>query len=141
MNFSIIGPAAAAATFLGIWFGHVLVRQLEFRSASIALPAACFAGLGIFFGAASLLVDSLALSAVFGILSVTALWDSYEFSRQQKRVVKGHAPANPNNPRHRRIPAAHPSATAVDLLNRDPVGRQVRGDEAARLAASREKSR
>ena len=44
-----------------------------------------------------------------GILGVTLLWDSFEFWRQQKRVIKGHAPANPDNPRHARILAENPS--------------------------------
>ena len=64
---------------------------------------------------------------------MTVLWDALEFTRQHRRVVKGHAPANPSNPRHARILAEHSNATTLDLLKRDPLGRQVYPDEAIKL--------
>jgi len=55
--------------------------------------------------------------------------------------MKGHAPANPSNPRHARILEEHPLATAVDLLKRDPIGREVSIEEATKLAAMEEYGR
>ena len=111
-----IGLAAAAATFFGVWFGHVAVRKLEFISKTIWLPALIFvaAGLGLEFLALS--SANPPLSAGLGILGVTVLWDALELARQQGRVRKGHAPANPLNPRHALILKDFPAATAFDLV-------------------------
>ena len=135
------GLVAGTALFLGVWLGHVLVRKLEFSLASIALPSACFAFTGIALEIASFLLDSALASASLGILGMTFLWDSFELFRQQKRVVKGHAPANPANPRHARILAESPAATTLDLLKRDPVGRPVSAAEAAKLVLSKGSAR
>jgi hypothetical protein len=62
------------------------------------------------------------LSAGSGIFAVTFLWDALEFLRQQNRIKHGHAPANPNNPRHAKILAEYPEATTFDWLDRDPRG-------------------
>jgi hypothetical protein len=43
--------------------------------------------------------------------------------------MKGHAPANPKNPRHALILATHPEATTIDLLDRDPRGVPFTTDE------------
>ncbi len=133
MDFNLTGLAAALATFLGIWWGHVAVRVLEARLADIrpAMILAVVLGLGLWMGA--LLSESAPVSAALGIFGVTLLWDGYEFYRQEKRVKLGHAPANPRNPRHARILAKYPSATTLDLLNRAPLGRTVDAEEAARL--------
>jgi hypothetical protein len=125
MNENFIGPVAALATFIGIWAGHVLVRKIEYGSVSIKLPTICFALLGILLLIGSFLTSSLTLSASLGILAMTALWDAYEFFRQEQRIIKGHAPANPNNPRHLQILKQYPSATTLDLLKRDPIGRPI----------------
>lgn len=140
MEYNLIGISAGLATFIGIWAGHVLVREIEYKSPSILIPSVCFALLGILLGIGSFVFDSLILSASLGILSMTALWDAYEFSRQQKRIVKGHAPANPHNPRHAQILKRHSSATMLDLLKREPVGREVSAEEARALIISEEKS-
>jgi len=56
-----------------------------------------------------------------GILGITLLWDAFEIYRQQNRVKHGHAPANPNNPRHARFLAdPHFHATTEDLLKCEP---------------------
>ncbi len=73
----------------------------------------------------SLSIANRPLSVVFGILGITLLFDALELTRQQKRIKKGHAPANPNNPRHARILAAHSSATTLDLLKREPFGKRI----------------
>ena len=116
-----IGVVAALATFLSVWFGHVSVRKVEFISATIWIPAAIFTTLGLIVGFLSLSTTNRPLSVALGILSITLLIDALEFRRQQNRVKKGHAPANPNNPRHARILQEYTSATTQDLLKRDPI--------------------
>lgn len=137
MEINLTGFSAALATFLGIWWGHVAVRVLEARLTDIrpAMIIAVLLGLGMWTGA--LLTDWMPLSAAFGIFGVTLLWDGYEFYRQERRIKVGHAPVNPDNPRHARILAEHPSATTLELLNRNPVGRPVNPEEAVRLVAER----
>jgi hypothetical protein len=123
MPLNWIGLAAAAATFLGVWIGHVSVRKIEREVERIRIPStlALLAGLGLDF--ASFLTSSLMLSTICGILGMTLLWDALELAyRQPKRVKEGFAPANPNNPRHARILASHPKATTFDWLARDPRG-------------------
>ena len=79
---------------------------------------------------ASFLTLNLILSTICGILAVTLFWDALELAvRQPNRIKHGHAPANPNNPRHARILDAHPSATTIDWLNRDPRGYPYTVDE------------
>jgi hypothetical protein len=118
-----LGLTAAVTAFLSIWFGHVIVRKVESISATIWLPTSIFVALGLVTEYCSLMTDNLSLSTVFGIFGITLLFDAFEFTRQQNRVKKGHAPANPNNPRHARFladPNLH--ATTQDLLKREPRG-------------------
>jgi hypothetical protein len=133
MELQWIGLVAAAATFFGVWFGHVAVRKIEFNLEKLWIPFVATLTLGLGLEIWSLVTDHRLLSAATGILGVTLFWDSFEFWRQQRRTIKGHAPANPNNPRHARILAENPSATTLDLLNRDPVGRPVSAEEAIQL--------
>jgi len=116
-----LGIIAALATFLGVWFGHVAIRKIEFISPTIWLPTLIFAVMGLAVEWFSLSTFNLQLSTFFGILGITLLWDALEFTRQQKRIKKGHAPANPNNPRHVKILAECPGSVTVDLLKRDPA--------------------
>lgn len=120
MNF--IGVVAALATFFSVWFGHVAVRKIEFVSPTIWIPTIIFAVLGIVTEYFSLSTVHRPLSTALGILSITLLFDALEFTRQQNRIKKGHARANPNNPRHVKILAEHSSATTLDLLKREPIG-------------------
>ncbi len=130
MEINWIGLASAAATFLGVWLGHVSVRKIERDVERIWIPAALALLLGIGLELASFLADSLIVSTICGILGVTLLWDSLELDyRQPKRIMKGHAPANPRNPRHVRILATHPTATTIDWLDRDPRGIHFTADE------------
>jgi hypothetical protein len=115
-----IGLAAATATFFGVWFGHVAVRKIEFVSPTLWLPTSVFAVVGIALEWLSLSATRQPLSAFLGILGMTVLWDALEFTRQQKRIQKGHAFANPRNPRHAKILAEFSAATTIDLLNRTP---------------------
>lgn len=87
--------------FLSIWGGHVLVRTLEYRLAWLPWPLFLAAGLAA--EAAALLARDPLTGGVLGIVGMTLLWDALEFGRQERRVRRGHAPANPANPRHRRL--------------------------------------
>ena len=130
MQINWLGPASAVATFLGVWIGHVSVRKIERDVTRIWIPATLALLSGIGLELASLRIDNLTLSAVCGILGVTLLWDALELAvRQPKRVMHGHAPANPNNPRHARILDAYPEATTIDLLDREPRGVPYSSDE------------
>lgn len=133
MELNLIGLVAAAGTFLGTWFGHVAVRKIESLSPTIWLPTLIFAVAGIGLEWLALTTFNLFLSTACGILGFTFLWDALEFTRQQNRVKKGHAPANPKNPRHARLLREHPSATTLDLLKRDPIGKPVSHGEAVKL--------
>ena len=138
MEINAVGLAAALATFFGIWGGHVSVRKIERETKNLWIPAIIALVLGMGLWLASFLTSSLPLSAASAILGVTLLWDAFEFYRQQKRIKHGHAPANPDNPRHARILAEYPAATTIDWLDRDPRGEPY---SAAELAALKEAHR
>ena len=133
MELNTIGLLAAASTFLGVWFGHVAVRKIESISPTIWLPTLVFAVIGIVLECLSLSTSNILLSTAAGILGFTFLWDALEFTRQQNRIKKGHAPANPANPRHARLMQNYPSVTTLDLLKREPIGKPVSQNEATRL--------
>jgi len=122
VNINFIGLAAALAAFFGIWLGHVSVRKIERETVNLWIPSCIALALGIGFEIGSFLTPSLILSAMSGILGVILLWDALEFFRQQKRIKRGYAPANPNNPRHVKILAEYPDATTLDWLDRNPRG-------------------
>jgi hypothetical protein len=130
---NFIGLIAALTAFFSIWFGHVAVRKIEFISPTIWLPTIIFTALGLMVEILSLFIVTRPWSIVFGILGITLLFDAFEFTRQQRRVKKGHAPANPNNPRHVQILAEYSTATTLDLLSRDPIGKPVSAKEAIKL--------
>jgi hypothetical protein len=133
-----LGLVAAATAFLSIWLGHVSVRKVEARTLHLWVPIAIAVLIGLLLEFAALMSDNRLLSTVFGILGITILWDALEIRRQAKRVRKGHAPANPHNPRHAALLADPRSpATVLDLLNRDPVERAVEMEEAVRLVTKR----
>ena len=117
MTINLLGLTVALTAFLSIWGGHVAVRKIEFASPTIWLPTIVCIALGISIEYLSFVTRNTQLATAFGILGNTLLWDALEFTRQQRRVRKGHAPANPRNPRHEKIMAEYPSATTVDMLN------------------------
>lgn len=129
MDLNTTGLVAALATFLGIWLGHVAVRKIEFTSPTIWVPTLAALCLGLLFEAGALLSDNLNISTALGIFGFTLLWDALEFWRQERRVAKGHAPANPDNPRHARLLEIGPPVTTMDWLKREPLGRQLSGEE------------
>lgn len=133
MEINTLGLTAALTAFLSIWLGHVAVRKVEAEVRDIRIPIVLAIVIGLLTEYCSLITDNLSLKTALGILGVTLLWDAFELHRQEKRVKHGHAPANPNNPRHAKILAEHPTATTLDLLKRDPVGRPVPPDEAPKL--------
>jgi hypothetical protein len=124
---------AAITAFLTIWIGHVAVRKVEADAQDIKIPMLIAIVLGLVSEYIALSTASRQFSTVFGILGITLLWDAFEIYRQEKRVKHGHARANPNNPRHARILVEYPSATTLDLLKRDPIGRPVSPEEAPKL--------
>jgi len=117
MQINAIGLVSAITAFLGIAFGHVVVRWLEFRVARLWIAFLAFLTGGFVMEVLSLAVDDLYLKVLLGISGMTFLWDAIELIRQQRRVQRGHAPANPDNPRHRRF-LNDPSlpATTIDRL-------------------------
>ena len=131
-----IGVVAALTAFFSIWFGHVAVRKVESISPKLWIPSTIFVVLGLVVEFLSLSTASRPLSAALGILGITLLWDAIEFTRQQRRIIKGHAPANPNNPRHAKILEKYATATTQDLLKRDPVGYLVSTDEITQLVSN-----
>ena len=138
MEINWLGFASAAATFFGVWIGHVSVRKIERNVARIWIPATLALLFGIGLELASFRTSNLVLSTICGILGVTLLWDALELAvRQPKRIQHGHAPANPNNPRHAQILATHPNATTIDWLDRDPRGFPYSNAE---LASMKERS-
>lgn len=133
MSINLTGITATLAAFLGIWLGHVSVRAIERKATKLWPPIVAALALGLILETGSLITDHRLLSTAFGILGITILWDALEFVRQERRVKKGHAPANPDNPRHARILAEYPSATTLELLKRDPTGQPVGHEEAIAL--------
>jgi Domain of unknown function (DUF4491) len=91
MTLQWAGLVLAALIFGTIGLGHVAVRKLNYRYGT--KPAPFFLVLGL-----SLLVTSNLASAALGIVRMTTLWDAVEFVRQEERIRRGHAPANPDRP-------------------------------------------
>ena len=135
MNINPVGFAAALATFLGVWMGHVAVRKIERETFRLWIPICIVLMFGICLGIFSFLTPSTDLSAMSGILTVTFLWDAFEFLRQQNRIKHGHAPANPRNPRHAKILIECPESTTFVWLDRDPHGNKY---SLAELASMKE---
>ena len=124
MTLNGIGILAALATFFGVWIGHVTVRKVEYRVSDLRIPILSALIIGLALEIVALSSISLYVSGACGILGMTVLFDALEFRRQFKRVKKGHAPANPNNPRHAPL-LANGQATTIDLLKREPVGQVI----------------
>lgn len=133
MEINSLGLTAAVTAFITIWIGHVAVRKVEAKALNIKKPMFIAIVLGLLPEYGALSTTNRQLSTVLGILGITLLWDAFEIYRQENRIKHGHAPANPNNPRHAKILAKHSSATTLDLLKRDPIGRSVSPEEAPKL--------
>ena len=135
IHMNLIGITCAIAAFMGIWMGHVAVRRIEFNARSLTFPILGMLFGGLALGTLSALTWNVHLSSALGIIGITLLWDALEFVRQERRVRKGHAPANPNNPRHAIILNEYPSATMLDPLRREPRGLPYSADELKSLSA------
>lgn len=96
MTLQWAGPVLAALIFGTIGLGHVAVRGLNYRFGT--MPAPFFLVLGLAFLGLSLIASDNLASAALGILGMTTLWDAVELLRQEERIRRGHAPANPNRP-------------------------------------------
>ena len=95
MTLQWTGPILAAITLATIGFGHLMVRRINYLYGTKPIPIV--AVLGLLFLFLSLRMADLA-SAVLGIVGVTTLWDAVELYRQEERVRRGRAPANPDRP-------------------------------------------
>jgi len=129
MTLNWIGLVAAVTTFMGVWIGHVSVRKIEYISPTVWVPSGVALFLGVLLELGALVSENPYLSALLGIFGVTVLWDALEFWRQHRRVEKGHAPANPDNPRHTRLLRTSAMSTTMDWLDRNPTGRLLSTEE------------
>ncbi len=89
------GLVLAMVTFGTIAFGHVMVRKVNYLYGTKPAPALFV--LSLLLMTLSLKMGDLA-SAALGIIGITTFWDGIELYRQEKRIRRGHAPANPNRP-------------------------------------------
>jgi hypothetical protein len=128
-----LGLVTALSTFAAIWLGHISVRKIEAIAPVLELPIAGAVLLGLACAGLSLSMSDPAWAAALGIFGITFLWDALEFKRQQRRVQRGHAPANPANPRHAAYLQAG-RATTAHLLRREPSGKPVPAEQARQEA-------
>ncbi len=91
-----VGPILAIIVFITIGFGHIIVRSLNFHFGTKPGIPLLIIGCGIMIWSVFIMSDLL--SAIMGIIGITILWDGIEIYRQEKRIIKGHAPENPNRP-------------------------------------------
>lgn len=131
---NLIGIVCALTTFVSVWLGHVVVRWLEFHTRRLLPVILGFVALGVLVEIFALLQASQSSSAVLGIMGITFLWDAFEVVRQERRIRKGHAPANLENPRHAAILQQSPKATTLDWLKRDPRGTAYSAAELEEIA-------
>lgn len=114
------GIVLATVTFVGIWWGHVGVRWVERHSTRIGPPMLILTLGGLALNGYALKASSLTIGGGCSIIGITLFWDAFEIYRQQRRVLKGHAPANPYNPRHTAYLAADKRVSLADPLKREP---------------------
>jgi hypothetical protein len=94
MSVEWTGLALSLTTVLTIGFGHVMVRKVNYRFGTKPVPFVATFGIAIL--GLSLFASTTLVSGMFGIVGITTFWDAIELVRQEKRVLKGHAPKNPN---------------------------------------------
>ena len=120
----LIGLWMAAVAFVSIWWGHVGVRWLERVSPNIWPPIVVLGLSAMAMNIAALLSNSLWISSACSVVGFSLFWDAIEVYRQQWRIIHGHAPANPDNPRHAAYLAAN-MGHRDDPLKREPTGQPV----------------
>lgn len=87
------GLLLGLCTFLTIGLFHPLVIKAEYH-----FGVRCwwvFLLLGLAFAAASLFVESLFVSGLFGVVAFSSFWTILELFQQRERVRKGWFPKNP----------------------------------------------
>ena len=87
------GIIIALITFLIIGVFHPIVIKTEYYFGT--RPWWLFLVFGILSIIASLCVDNIILSSIFGVLGATLLWSIGELFEQKERVEKGWFPKNP----------------------------------------------
>lgn len=90
---NINGIIVGAAVFLIIGICHPIVIKLEYYYGKqswwvMALAGAFFAGISLF-------VHNLVLSTILGAAAFSCFWGIHEIICQEKRVLKGWFPENP----------------------------------------------
>jgi hypothetical protein len=71
MEINVVGPAAAFATFFGIWIGHVTVRKIEYELVNLWVPTFIVLSISVVLEVFSFLTSRLSLSVASGILAMT----------------------------------------------------------------------
>ena len=97
MDFNFLGIIIGVATFLIIGLFHPLVIKAEYY---IGVKSWwIFLLFGILSATASLLVENLIVSILFGVVAFSSFWSIGEVFQQKKRVEKGWFPENPKKRR------------------------------------------
>jgi uncharacterized membrane protein len=97
MELNFQGIIIGVATFLVIGLFHPLVIKAEYY---IGVKSWwLFLLLGIIAVVASLLVDNLMLSVLFGVVAFSSFWSILEVVHQRERVRKGWFPEGPGHKR------------------------------------------
>ena len=94
MELNFQGIIIGVATFLVIGLFHPLVIKAEYYIGVKSWWLFLFGGIMAI--VASLLVENLMLSVLFGVVAFSSFWSIGEVFEQKKRVEKGWFPANPN---------------------------------------------
>ena len=103
-TYGLAGLFIGLTTFLIIGLFHPLVIKGEYFFGEKIKWA--FLAAGIIFMILSVIVNSLTLSAIFGVTSFSSFWGIKEVVEQVERVKKGWFPANPKHP-ERYTPKEH----------------------------------
>lgn len=110
-NFGLEGLFIGFSTFLIIGLFHPLVIKGEYYFGEKVKWWFLVAGL-VFLGA-SILVNSLILSALLGVAAFSSFWGIKEVTEQVERVRKGWFPANP-----KRMKQGDPSEKSEELIGK-----------------------
>lgn len=96
---NLSGLAVGIFTFLIIGLFHPLVIKAEYYIGTKSWWL--FLLLGIVAAAASICIEGLFLSILFGVVSFSSFWSILEVFEQRKRVRKGWFPENPKRRQNR----------------------------------------
>lgn len=91
MNY--LGVIIAVVTFLVIGVFHPIVIKYEYYFGTKHWWV--FLLLGVLFVGASLWLENVVFSSVFGVIGCSCFWSILEVFEQRKRVMKGWFPKNP----------------------------------------------